>query len=175
MYAVVYRKSPNGANAYTREKHILLVMTDTGTRYTEATIVNDRTVSTIVSVYEKHWLCRHGASKRLSADDEYHRRVLTNYLETHRITFRARPIRRHNKIGIVERKNGTLKGILHRLAMIHSNAPMDTLVSRATFICNLFSGSQTLSSFELASGYRLSLLGIPPTYVTQDILDAHTH
>ena len=57
-YAVVYRKSPNGANEYTREKHILLVMTDTGTRYTEATIVNDRTVSTIVSVYEKHWLCR---------------------------------------------------------------------------------------------------------------------
>ena len=52
---------------------------------------------------------------------------------------------------------------------------MDTLVSRATFICNLFSGSQTLSFFELARGYRPSLLGIPPTYVTQNILDAHTH
>ena len=174
-YAVVYRRSANNPNTYDREKHILLVMTDTGTRYTEATIVTDRSVSTIINAYEKHWLCKHGASKRLSADDEYHRRALTGYLETHGIIFRARPTRRHNKIGIVERKNGTLKDIIRRLAMIHSKTPMNNVVTRATFICNLFSGSQTLSSFELARGYRPSLLGIPSTYVSQEILDAHTH
>ena len=173
-YAVVHRKSPSNPFEYRRERYILIVMTDTGTRYTEASIVQDRNASTIIDIYEKLWLCRHGASKHLSADDEYHRRVLTDYLGTHGITFRARPTRRHNKLGIVERKNGTLKDILRRLAMAHPKASMDALVARATFICNMFSGSQLLSSFELARGYQPSLLGVPPTYVTQELLDAHT-
>ena len=173
-YAVIYRKQAGNSNEYHREKHILLVMTDTGTRYTEAATVRDRSIPTMIDTYERFWLCRHGASKRISADDEYNRRSLMRYLETHDVAFHARPTRRHNKLGIVERKNGTLKNVLRRLAMIHSNASIETLVTRATFICNLFSGSQTLSSFELARGYHPSLIGIPSTQVSPDLLDAHT-
>lgn len=75
----------------------------------------------------------------------------------------------------MERKNGTLKDIIRRLAIEHQKVPTETLVSRSTFLCNLFSGSQLLSSFQLARGYQPSLLGVPPTFVSQELLEAYTH
>lgn len=79
---------------------------------------------------------------------------------------------RHNKTGIVERKNATIKAILSKLNNESSEASVETLVRRAAFLSNLFSGNRVLSSFELVRGYRPSIVGLPSNLVTQELLDA---
>lgn len=155
------------------EKRTIIVITDTGTGYTEASIVRSRNMDTIVEKVEVVWICQHGAPRNVSADDEYNRKKLTDYLRVHDIKFKPRPTRRHNKVGIVERKNGTLKEIIRRLDTDITTANSDTIVSRATFLSNMFSGSRLMSSFELVRGYSPSILGLPRTDVTQDLLNAH--
>lgn len=155
------------------EKHKLMVITDTGTGYTEAQRVISKDMNTIVLLVEVLWICRHGASKKLSADDEYHRNKLTTFLNSQDIEFKPRSARRHNKVGIVERKNGILKNIIHKLDADLTTASIDTIVACATFLSNLFSGSRLLSSFQLVRGYSPATLGLPNTQVTEELLDAH--
>lgn len=97
----------------------------------------------------------------------------TDYLQTHKIKYKPRPTRRHNKVYIVERKNETLKEIIRRLDDDITTANSDAIVARATFLSNIFSGSRLMSSFELARGYSPSILGLPRTDVTQELLHAH--
>lgn len=47
------------------------------------------------------------------------------------------------------------------------------MVDRAAFFSNMFSGNMALSSFQLVRGYSPSVMGIPKTIVTEDILQAH--
>ena len=47
------------------------------------------------------------------------------------------------------------------------------IVLRAVFLSNMFSGSRTFSSFQLARGYQPSVLGIPSTVVSQELLEEH--
>lgn len=154
-------------------KYTVMNLTDTGTGFTEMEITADRNMETIIRVVETGWICKHGAPKAISADDEYNRKPLRQYLSAHEVTFKPRPVRRHNKTGIVERKNGTVKAILRKLNDEPSNADPHTLISRAAFLSNMFSGNRTLSSFELVRGYRPSVVGLPSTIVTSEILEAH--
>ena len=75
--------------------------TGTGTAYSEVAVVENRNMATIIKAIENVWIYRHGAPKAVSADDEYNRRPLRTYLETHDVLFRPPPTRRHNKLGIV--------------------------------------------------------------------------
>ena len=152
---------------------VILIITDTGTGYSELIIAENRTAQVIVRVIEQSWVCRHGAPKALSADDEYNRRPILDYLRTHEIQFKARPARRHNKTGIVERKIGVVKSILYKLNDEVSTAAASSIVARAAFLSNLFSGNRLLSSFELARGFSPSIIGIPPSVVPQELLEAH--
>lgn len=156
-----------------RTKETLLVMTDAGTGYTEATIVQARDMKTIVEKLESIWICTHGAPQSVSADDEYNRKQITDFLRAHDIRFNPRPVRRHNKIGIFERKNGTLKEIIHRLDKDISTTSSENLLARPTFLSNMFSGSRLLSSFELTRGYSPSILGLQRNDISQELLDAH--
>lgn len=155
-------------------KQTLIVVIDTGTGYTESSIVIKKDIDTIINMLESLWICRHVAPENISADDEYHRRKLTTFLDAHDIKFEARPSRRHNKVGIVERKNGTLKQIIRRLDADVTTADARTIVNRATFLWNLFSGSRLLSSFELVRGYSPSVLGLPKTEVSDQLFQVHT-
>lgn len=152
----------------------LIVMRDTGTGYTEARVAAKRSVDTIISAFERVWICHHGAPKRVSADDEYDRNRLTNFLTVNGIQYRPRPTRRHNKTGLVERKNGVLKDILRRLILENTSASITDVVTRANFFTNVLRGFCILSSFELARGYQPSMAGIPETKVTKELINAHT-
>lgn len=88
-YVVVHRSYYAEYTGHDQERHVLLVVTDTGTRYNEASFVQSRSLPAIIGAHERHWLCRHGSSKHLYGDDEYNRRALTAYLDTHGITFKA--------------------------------------------------------------------------------------
>lgn len=114
-------------------KFCILNITGTGTGYTVLAIAPDRSMATIIRIIETEWICKHGAPTAASADDEYNRAVLRDFLTSHGITFKPRPARRHNKLGIVERKNQVVKTILGKLNDETSTA---TPVSRAAFLSN---------------------------------------
>lgn len=79
----------------------------------------------------------------------------------------------HNKTGIVERKNGTVTSIIARLDDEISSASINSIIEKASFLSNMFSGNKLLSSFELVRGYQPSVLSLPRSIVNQEILDAH--
>lgn len=152
---------------------VILVITDTGTGYSELIIVESRHSAVFIRELEQSWVCRHGAPKAVSADDEYNRKPTINYLRTHNIQFKPRPARRHNKTGVVERKIQVVKSILYKMNNEKTNASVSTLVARASFMCNFFSGNRILSSFELVRGYSPSIIGIPARTIPPEILQAH--
>ena len=151
----------------------IFVITDTGTGYTESAIVTSRSIDTIIRYLERLWFTHHGVPVKFSADDECNRRRLRSFLTAQNITYKPKPARRHNKIGIVERKNGLDKNILRKLDREISDADEHTLLSRETFFSNLFSGSKVFSSFQLVRGYSPSIHVIPPPRVIQDFLNNH--
>ena len=155
------------------KKHNVINMTDTGTNYSELVLCESRNAKAIVSAIENTWIYHHGAPEAISADDEFNRAPLQQFLNVHNISFKPRPTRRHNKTGIVERKNATVKAILSKLNDESSEASVEVLIKRAAFLSNLFSGSRLLSSFELVRGYLPSVVGLPSSLVTQELLDAH--
>lgn len=64
------------------------------------------------------WLNRHGAPRMVSADDELDatdKKKLGSFLQLHDISLKPRPVGRHKKLGIAERKRVNLKNILERL------------------------------------------------------------
>ena len=154
-------------------KRTVLNMTDTGTNYSELMLCESRTAEAMIQAIETTWIYKHGAPGAISADDEFNCATLQQFLQVHNIQFMPRPTRRHNKTGIVERKNATIKTILAKLNDEKSNSSADTLLKRTAFLSNMFSGSKLLSSFELVRGYRPSVVGLPQTIVTQELLDAH--
>lgn len=93
------------------------------------------------------WICRHGAPENISAEDECHRWKLSSFLDAHDIKFKVGPSRRHGKVRLAERENGTLKQIIRRLDANVTTADVLTVFNRATFLLNLFSGSRLLGSF----------------------------
>lgn len=151
----------------------IMNMTDAGTGYTELALSTDRNMASIIAILEQRWFCKHGQPRSLSSDDEYNRKPLREFLNTRKVSFKPRPARRHNKLGIVERKNSTVKMILAKLSDEPNEDTTATLIERAAFLLNMFSGSKILSSFELARGYRPSIMGIPQRIVKADILNAH--
>lgn len=158
------------------KKRAVLHLVDCGTAYSETCFIDHRCMDTIISAIQTSWFNRHGNPSFMSADDEFDAtRILKlkAFLRSHDVTFKPRPVRRHNKIGIVERKNRTLKSILERLQSDNTAQDDSTILARATFLSNLFAGSSVLSSFELARGYTPSLIGQQQIYVTEELLEAH--
>lgn len=150
-----------------------LHMVDCGTGYSEAGIVSDRKSNTTVRLIETEWINRHGAPEALSADDEMTSKEIRRFLNGRNIELKGRPVRRHNKTGIIERKNGVVKRILEKIQKEDSTDTDKTIFSRAVFLSNLFTGSKVLSSFELAKGYAPSILGAPRRMVSEELMQAY--
>lgn len=155
------------------DKHTLINMTDRGTGWSVMKIVDRQNIETMKRSIECDWFCMHGAPDTLSADDAYDKPEFHQFLKQHGINYKPRPARRHNKLGAVERKNKTIKAIIHRLDCEVTNANAETIIARAVFLSNLFSGSRKLSSFQLAKGYTPSLLGVPNSRISIELLEAH--
>ena len=154
-------------------KYTLINMTDRGTGWSETRIVPNQSVLTMQRNVEQFWICLHGAPQAFSADDAYDKPGFHTFLRQYSIVYKSRPSRRHNKLGTVERKNGTIKAIIGKLDSDITDADAETVVARAEFLSTLFSGSRKLSSFQLAKGYSPSILGIPSSRVTPELLNAH--
>lgn len=150
-----------------------LHVADTGTGYSEVKLVNTRRADEMITVLDEIWFYTHGVPVLLSGDDEFNRKPVRDALEERTIGFKPRPTRRHNKCGIIERKNGTIKRVLDRIVKADSASSAATLVKKACFISNCLHGSKILSSFELARGYAPSIVGNPARKIPPDVLHAH--
>lgn len=88
--------------------------------------------------------------------------------------FKPRPYRRHNKVGIIERKNGTIKRIIEKLQNDEgANEDAVRMAQKAIFLSNVFSGSKLLSSFELSREYTPSLVASGSRGINPEFLQAH--
>lgn len=154
-------------------KYLCLHIICASTAYSEVIMMPNRQMQVCAEVLEVSWIYKHGAPTTLAGDDEFDRAPIRKFLKSMNVSFEPRPSRRHNKMGIIERKNGTIKRILAKLSKERSNSSDETLLQRAVFISNIFSGNSILSSFQQARGYSPSILGLPQHFVTSDIMDAH--
>lgn len=138
-----------------------------------ATIIKRKHINTIIRELEHLWIFRHGALASISADDEYNKSRFVSFFQSQGIKFKPHPTRQHSKIGFVERKNRNIKSIIQKLGKENSSDPPAEIVTRAIFLSNLFSGWRLFSSFELVRVYQPSILGIPATILSSQLLDAH--
>jgi hypothetical protein len=109
--------------------------------------------------------CIHGAPSSLTADPEFARSNFKNILKRHHIAFAERPARRHQKTACVERKNGVLRPIIHRLALADQASSLSVLIARAAFCANALFGNRLCSSFELVRGCTLAFGSLPRSIV----------
>lgn len=115
-------------------------MMDAGTGYLGVGLVSSQDGRTMISTLDTEWMSRHGMPEALSANDENNNRVVELYLTARSIQFKARPARRHNSVGIVERNNGVLQRVIRRLQENHIDSTDAELISRAIFVSNMFTG-----------------------------------
>lgn len=148
-------------------------MVDTGTVYSEVIITESRRADRFRDEIEELWICSHGFPRKISEDDEFNRAPFRKALEARGIEFKPRPSRRHNKCGIVERNNGTIKRILERLVNAGIDRKPALLIAKACVLSNCLYGTKVLRAFEIARGYATSIVGNLSENIPADILDAH--
>lgn len=97
------------------ERNDVLNIVDTGTAYSEHTILSGHNAETMQEYFEATWICSHGAPTSFSADPEFFNAKFVRYLKGHNIDIAFRLARSSNKNGIVERNNGTFRAILVKI------------------------------------------------------------
>lgn len=98
---------------------------------------------------------------------------MRRFLATHNKALTDRPVHRQNQTSIIERKHRTVKLILEKLQNDLSTASNTVLLVRATFLSNIFSGSRTLSAFELVRGYSPALFGAGHRLISPNLIEAY--
>lgn len=102
-------------------------------------------------------------------------------MKSHKTAFSARPARRHNKLGIVERGNGIIKLFVLRLARDQEfylknhgrKRSFEEMLSQAVYLKNLMFGNKVMSSFEQRAMYQPNTLGEGQTPVSMELFKAH--
>ena len=150
-------------------QRIFLHMVDAKGKYSEVEHVESRSLENASQVFETNWIHNHGEPQAVAADPEFARRPFTDVLKTHSIHMQHRPARRHQKIGVVERKNAIVSQILTKLAIADPDIDLHLLASRASFVSNVISGSRLHSSFAERHGYEPSFLGLPSSIVPESV------
>lgn len=135
--------------------------------------VTDRKAETTIENLDTIWLHRHGCPESMSEDDEFNLQPIRQALTGIIIILKARPARRHNKVGSVERKNGTIRRTLERLTASKPKEAPQYILAKSLFLSNSSSGSRTLSSFQPARGYSPSIVGNPSKMISHEIIEAH--
>lgn len=76
-----------------------------GTDYSETENVKGRSIDTSAKLFDRMWISRHGAPRFVGGDSEFDKAPFKELLRMHDIQWKPRPARRHNQVGMVERKN----------------------------------------------------------------------
>lgn len=133
---------------------------DTGTKYGERVIVTSRLGDVIKNLFEKSSFYSNGASKYFSADYEFCRPKLREFMEKHELKVIKRPARSSYKSGRVERNNGVFKNVLAKIERAGPRCDPETIIARSSFITKLSYGSRLMGAFPLARVHKPSILGL---------------
>lgn len=158
----------------------ILHIVDVHSGYSCAVPVPDRDMERAALNLELHWINHHGCPNIISGDPEFFNEKFQRALKYFGIKHRPLPARRHNKLGVVERKNSVVRGIAQRLRkdsdyfatvrqQVPNNGSPTEILSRASFLANIILGSKLLSSFEMARGYSPAILGLPKSKVSEEM------
>ena len=136
-------------------QHLIRNAVDLSTSYSRLGVLLDRSISQFLSVFERIWLHCNGKCMRVISDPEFHNDAVQKWFNSRGIELSPVPARRHNKAGVVERKNRIIKNILERLDADpqHSTTNIVSRLSLAELISNIMYGNQTASAFEMARGF----------------------
>lgn len=156
-------------------KKMMLHAVDTATGYSEIVMVSSRKLTTLLSVLDKMWCLRHGSPTKFKGDQEFNKKPLKDWMKHRGCQFVPVPSRRHNKSGVVERKNRVVKDALEKLDIdpLHARLHFSHKLSLAVFTSNILYGGKMLSSFEQVRGFTPSLQGSDKKGVPQSVLTAH--
>lgn len=72
-------------------KRTVINMTNTGTGYSEVAISSDRSMDSIIRLFETVWIHNHGTPIAVSADEEYNRKPFRKYSSPVRLDGTIRP------------------------------------------------------------------------------------
>ena len=167
----------------------VLHLVDVSSGFSATALVPSRDIDVAARTIEKIWISIHGAPAKLSGDPEFVNNKFLKLMDRFSISVEPRPARRHQKIGVVERKHSIVRTLTQRIfkdveflneallgidsadqdpAELHAH-----VLSRATYMSNILYGSRTLSSFEMVRGYTPSIAGLPQSTVTDEMNTAH--
>lgn len=110
-------------------KYVVLHAVDGGTGLSENLIVPARCARFMSDGLEEMWINRHGAPASFVSDFEFDTKHMNSFLALHSIKNQPRPVRRHDKTGIVERQHRTLKVIFKRIQTEKTSSFDTTLLS----------------------------------------------
>lgn len=155
-------------------KKEVMNIVDMGTNNGERKIAPSRNAQNMMQIFETEWLMRHVAPKQFSADPEFCRTLFKELLRGHGIQLNARLSRSCHKNGKVERNNGVFKTVLEKISKENTDASDELLIARESLLTNLLHGNSGVSAFQLTRGYSPSIVGLPASVVSQEMIDAHT-
>ena len=155
-------------------KTMMLHAVDTCTGYSELAVVSNRRLNTMLPALDKMWCLRHGAPVKFKGDQEFDKEELRKWMKSRGCVFVPVPSRRHNKTGVVERKNRVVKDALEKLDIDaqHARLNMRHKLSLAQFTSNILYGGKLLSAFEQVRGYTPSIEGTGKKGVPSEISNA---
>ena len=122
------------------------------TWYSEVELITSRKLDILIDVFDCIWSFNHGYPKELYIDSEFDKDIFHKFLSDNSIQPKIVPPRRHNKLRI-ERKNRTLKCFIRKLRSTYPQKTLRWSAKKASFLANVFYGSQSISPFELGRGY----------------------
>ncbi len=103
-----------------------------------------RDMDLVANTFVNLWINSHGPPKFVSADREFSNPSFVSMLKKNGIRIEERPVRRHNKIGIVESGHASIRLFAERLLKdaeyyrLNRGLPISTtdILSKASFLNN---------------------------------------
>lgn len=158
------------------QKSQQLVMVDEDSSYSECTTAINKTPLHAMGLFHHVWLMRYGAPAQLSGDPAFNCTDVHNFCARNNILWVSKPPRRHNTIGLVERRIGVVKSILERLVRANDNLTTredpSILIRRANFCANSLVGTSLASSSEIFLNRQPNICDLPATEFSPDMRKA---
>lgn len=145
---------------------------DATTRYSAGSVVSSPNTADTITVFEAVWIAQFWAPSHVLGDNAFSNNEFKQYLDSHGITFRSIPPRRHNK-NVLESKHRVLRDICTRILSQNRAQKPDILIQSILRISNDLYVNDIASSQELAKGYTRPISNTLPVPVPHEILEAH--